>query len=220
MNFDVLFKKAKEAGIEDVQVTYSAGTELDLEVFKGQIEKYQIADSAGLSVKGIYNGKMGTVRTEVINEEAFDFVVDNIIQSANAIDSKDEVFIYEGDAEYPKVEGLFDQTLNDVPVAKKIEDTKKLEALVMEKDKRMKMAQSYYGQGTTTVVMENSKGLKLEKKVNSAAFYVQAIASDGEDQRSTFEFAFSNDYNDFDLDKLASAAVEKSTSSMSFVREG
>jgi len=212
MNFDQLFKKAKEAGIEDLQVTYSAGTELDIEVFKGQIEKYQIADSSGLSVKGIYKGKMGTVRTEVINEEAFNFVVDSIIQSANAIDSKDEVFIYEGDDEYPKVEGLFDQTLNEVPVAKKIEDTKKLEELVMAKDKRMKMAQSYYGQGTTTVVMENSKGLKLEKKVNSAAFYVQAIASDGEDQRSTFEFAFSNDYNDFDLEKLATDAVEKSCS--------
>ena len=67
MNFDSLFKKAKEAGIEDLQLTYSAGTEFDLEVFKGEIEKYQIADSAGLSVKGIYNGKMGTVRTEIIN---------------------------------------------------------------------------------------------------------------------------------------------------------
>ncbi len=211
MKFDGLFKKAKDAGIEDIQVTYSAGTELDLEVFKGEIEKYQIADSAGLSVKGIYKGKMGTVRTEIINEEQFDFIVDSLIQSASAIDSKDEVFIYEGDDEYPEVTGLFDPTLNEVPVAQKIADTKKLEELTMAKDERMKMVQAYYGQGTTNVVMENSKGLKLSKKVNSGYFYTQAIASDGEDQRTSFEFIFSNDYNDFDLDALATKAANKAT---------
>ena len=86
MNFEGLFEKAKKAGIEDIQVTYSAGTEFDLEVLKGEVEKYQIADSAELSVKGIYKGKMGTVRTEVINEDQFDLIVDSIIQSANAID--------------------------------------------------------------------------------------------------------------------------------------
>jgi PmbA protein len=211
MNFDNLFKKAKAAGIEDIQVTYSAGTEFDLEVFKGEIEKYQIADTAGLSVKGIYKGKMGTVRTEVINEESFDFIIDSIVQSANAIDSKDEVFIYEGDDEYPEVEGLFDPSLAEVPAARKIEDTKKLEKLVMASDKRVRMAQSYYGEGTTNMVMENSKGLKLSKKVNSGYFYTQVIASDGEDQRTGFEFVFSNDYNDFDLEALATKAANKAT---------
>lgn len=211
MNFELLFEKAKKAGIEDIQVTYSAGTEFDLEVFKGEIEKYQIADSAGLSVKGIYKGKMGTVRTEVINPEQFDFIVDSIIQSANAIDSKDEVFIYEGDEEYPEVKGLFDPSLHEVSAAKKIEDTKKLEELVMAADSRIKMAQAYYGEGTTNMVMENSKGLKLEKKVNSGYFYTTVIATDGEDQRTGFEFAFSNDYNDFNLEEIATKAANKGT---------
>lgn len=210
MNFDLLFKKAKEAGIEDIQVTYSAGTELDVEVFGGSIEKYQIADSARLRAKGIYNGKMGTVSTEVINEEVFDFLVESIVNSAKVIDSKDEVFIYEGDKEYPEIEGLFNAELNEVPAKQKIEDTLKLQAKVMEADERMKMVQAYYGQGTTNVLIQNSKGLKLEKKVNSAMFGAYAIATDGKDQRTAFEFTFTNDYNDFDFDKLAKRAAEKS----------
>jgi PmbA protein len=212
MNFDVLFKKAKEAGIEDIQVTYSGGTEFDIEVFNKQIEKYQIADSAKLSVKGIYKGKMGTVVTEVINEEAFDFVVESIVASAKAIESSDEVFIYEGDKEYPTVEGLLNEELGNVPAKQKIDDTLKLEELVMNKDERMKMVQTYYGEGTTKVLIQNSKGLKLEKEVNSAMFGVNAIATDGEDQRSAFEFIFTNDYSDFDLDKLADKAAKKATS--------
>jgi PmbA protein len=209
MNFDGLFKKAKDAGIEDLQITYSGGTELDIEVFKESIEKYQIADSARLAVKGIYDGKMGTVSTEVINEEVFDFLVDSVIASAKAIDSADEVFIYEGDKEYPEVTGLMNDDLEKVPAKQKIEDTLKLETLTMAKDERMSMVQAYYGEGTTKVMIQNSKGLKLEKEVNSAMFGVYAIATDGTDQRTAFEFTFSNDYNDFDFDAIADKAAKK-----------
>ena len=211
MNFDLLFEKAKAAGIEDIQVTYSGGTELDVEVFKGTIEKYQIADTAKLRAKGIYNGKMGTVSTEVISEDVFDFVVDSIVASAKVIDSQDEVFIYEGDKDYPELTGLFNAELNEVSAKKKIEDTLKLEEMVMAQDDRMKMVQAYYGQGTTNVLIQNSKGLKLEKKVNSAMFGAYAIASDGKDQRTAFEFEFTNDYNDFDFEKLAKKAAVNST---------
>ena len=61
MNFTNLFKLAKEKGIEDIQVYYSGSTEFDIEVLKGSVEKYAIADSARLSVKGIYKGKTGFV---------------------------------------------------------------------------------------------------------------------------------------------------------------
>lgn len=209
MNFELLFKKAKTAGIEDIQVYYSGGTEFDVEVFNGSIEKYQIADSAKLRVKGIYNSKMGTVTTEVINEDVFDFLIDSIIASAKVIDSKDEVFIYEGDKEYPEIKGLFNPELDRVPAKQKIQDTLDLEKLVKDQDERMKMVQAFYGEGTTNVLIQNSKGLKLEKKVNSAMFGVYAIASDGEDQRTAIEFKFSNDYNDFDFMSLATKAAEK-----------
>lgn len=209
MNFDKLFELAKEKGIEDIQISYSGGTEFDVEVFKGELEKYTIADTASLSAKGIYEGKMGTVSTEIINEDMFGFIVDSIIQSAKLIDSEDEVFIYEGDKDYKAVEGLLNTELDKVAAKKKIEDTFELEKVVMEKDKRMKMVQAFYGEGTTKKVIQNSKGLKLEKEVNSALFGVYAIASDGEDQRTAYEFIFTNDYNDFDFEKLAEKAAEK-----------
>jgi PmbA protein len=211
MNFEKLFQLAKEKGIEDIQIAYSGGTEFDVEVFKGELEKYTIADTAVLSAKGIYDGKMGTVTTEIINEGMFDFIVDNIIASAKLIDSEDEVFIYEGDKEYKEVAGLLNMELDKVAAKQKIEDTFKLEKLVLEKDDRLKMVQAFYGEGTTKKVIQNSKGLNLEKEVNSAVFGVYAIASDGEDQRTAYEFIFTNDYNDFDFEEIAIKAAEKAT---------
>ncbi len=209
MNFDKLFALAKEKGLEDIQVTVSGGTEFDVEVFKGELDKYTIADTAKLNAKGIYKGKMGTVQTEIINDTIFDFIVDSIINSAEQIDSEDEVFIYAGDKEYPEITGLLNLELDKVAAKQKIEDTFNLEQLVLAKDDRMNMVQAFYGEGTTKVVIQNSKGLKLEKEVNSAMFGVYAIASDGEDQRTAFEFIFTNDYNDFDFEDLATKAAKK-----------
>ena len=44
MNFNLLFKKAKEAGIEDLQIYFAKNNEFEIEVFKGELEKYTISD--------------------------------------------------------------------------------------------------------------------------------------------------------------------------------
>ena len=137
MNFEKLFDLAKAKGIEDLQVYFTGGTEFDIEVFKGALEKYTIADTAKLAVKGIYNSKMGNVSTEIINEDVYGFIVDSVIASANAVDSEDEVFIYEGDKEYTNVEGLYNTSLNEVTPAQKIANTKRLEELIMAQDERI-----------------------------------------------------------------------------------
>lgn len=209
MNFEKLFNLAKEKGIEDIQTYYSGGTEFDIEVFNGSLEKYSIADTARLSVKGIYDGKMGTVSTEVISEDVFEFLVDSIIASAKSIDSEDEVFIYEGDKEYKEIQGLLNKEISNVAAGVKIADVKKLEELTKAQDERVNMVQTFYGEGTTKVSIQNSKGLNLSKEVNNAMLGTYVIASDGKDQRTAFEYTLSNNYEDFDLKYLAREGAKK-----------
>lgn len=209
MNFELLFKKAKERGIEDIQVYLGKSNQFDVEVFKGELEKYTIADSASLNVKGIYDSKMGTVSTEIINDETIDFILDSIIASAKTIDSEDEVFIYAGDKEYKEVEGLLNADLEAVEAKVKIADTLELEKKVMAKDERIRMVQAFYGQSRGNVLIQNSKGLKLEKESNGAIFGVYVIASDGKDQRTAIEYKQTNDYTDFDFEDMATKGAEK-----------
>ena len=209
MNFDKLFKAASKKGIEDLQVYFNDSNEFDISAFKGELDKYTIASTQKLSVKGIYEGKMGTVTTEVLTDDVIDFLVDSIISSAKTIESEDEVFIYEGDKEYKKIEGLYNESIYDVSAKQKIEDALELEKMIIEKDKRIIMVQTYYGEGSNKVRIRNSKGLNLEKLVNDAMIGAQVIANDGKDQRSSFEYIRSNDYADFDYEALASLAAKK-----------
>ena len=209
MNFDLLFKKAKESGIEDIQVYLAEENEFKLGVCKGELESYAIASTHSLSVKGIYDSKMGTVSTEVINDEMNDFIIESIIASAKAIDSEDEVFIYEGDKEYREVEGLYNEKFEKIDAKIKIDNLLALEKKVMEKDERIRMVQAHYQDGSGNVLIQNSKGLKLEKKGNGGIMYIQVIASDGKDQRTSFEYIMSNDYDDYKLDEIATLGAEK-----------
>lgn len=209
MNFDKLFALAKEKGIEDLQVYYVDDNQFDIEVFKHELEKYTIAATQKLSVKGIYDSKMGTVTTEVINEDIFEFLVDSVIASAKTIDSEDEVFIYAGDKEYKDIPGLYNESMYKVSAKQKIQDVLDLEKKVIAKDERIKMVQAFYSDGAVEVTIQNSKGLKLSKKVNDGLIGVYVIASDGKDQRTGMGYTRSNDYDDFDFEKVAAEGAEK-----------
>jgi PmbA protein len=209
MNFDKLFEVASSKGIEDLQVYFSDSSEFEISVFKSELDNYTIASTQKLSVKGIYEGKMGTVTTEVLTDDVIDFLVDSVIASAKAIESEDEVFIYEGDKEYKVVEGIYNESIYKVTAKQKIADSFKLEELIIAKDERIKMVQIYYQDGSSKVRIRNSKGLNLEKLVNDALIGTQVVANDGKDQRSAFEYIRSNDYSDFDLEALADLAAKK-----------
>ncbi len=209
MNFDKLFEVASSKGIEDLQIYFIDSNEFEVGVFKSELENYTIANTQKLSVKGIYKGKMGTVTTEVLTDDVIDFLVDSVIASAIAIESEDEVFIYEGDKEYKKIEGIYNESLNNVTAKQKIADTYKLEELIKSKDERIKMVQVFYGDGSNHVKIRNSKGLNLEKLVNDGMIGAQVVANDGKDQRSAFEYTRSNDYADFNLEELATLAAKK-----------
>ncbi len=212
MKLERLFQLADKKGLKEIQIHEVNANEFEIEFLKGKLEKFSVADTITLSVKGIYNGKMGHYITEVASEDEFETIVDKIIESASNITNEDEVFIYAGDDKYEEVEKLFDQSLSNVDVSKKIALTKKLEEEIYKLDKRVVMAQAMYADGEHNIKIINSKGLDLCKHVNGAFLGVYVIASDGKDQRTSFEYKMTNDFSALNIKEIAGSAVEKAVS--------
>ncbi len=214
MNIDKLFKVAKEKGVTDIQVYQSNSNNLSINIYKGDVEKYEIAESSSLVIKGIYNNKMGTYRTEVFEDSLIDEIVDTIIASAKVIDSLDDAIIYAGDEKYEEVEGLYNQKLTDLDVAKKIELAKKLDKKFYEADSKVKHVEASYSERTNSVLLKNSKGLELNNKANASYIVGEVIVNDGEDQRTGFDVQITNDFNDYDVDKFVDEIVEDALASL------
>jgi PmbA protein len=208
MNFERLFALAKQKGIEDVQVYLVNRSELSIEVFDGELDKYEIADTTTLSIKGVYNKRMGTFSTEVLDDSLIESIVDNLIANASIIDSLDEAVIYAGDLEYHVLDDLYNEELTTMDVANKIAKVKQLDQLFHQANPLVSIVETMYSESTRTVLLQNTKGLKLENKVNSAMIGGQIIVKNESDQRTAFDLAISNDFADFDLEKIAKEAVE------------
>ncbi len=212
MNFEQLFKKAEAKGIESIQIYLEESQQIDLEVFKGDLEKHQMADSRGLTVQGIYKGKMGKFKTEIIDEKLFDQWVDDIIKSASLIESKDEVFIYEGSDKYEEVEGLYQEDLETTDIKEKIDLVFDLEKRISKIDSRVDISEAFFHQVRKRVIIQNSKGLNLEKELNHAVLGGHVVARENDDSRSSYEFEHSNVLSDFNLDEIAKNCVDKAVS--------
>jgi len=214
MNLDKLFRRAKEKGIQDLEVFSSARSSLSIEVFDGEVDKYEIADTNALTIKGIYNNKMGHFRTEVLDDEVIDEILDTIIASAKEIDSLDDAIIYEGDDHYEKLTDIYNEELYNLDVQKKINHLLALDKYLHEYDERVSVVETMYSENNNAVVLKNSKGINLSNKANSAYIGGNVIVKDDKDQRVGFDVVISNDFNDFDIEKVGKEIIDDALASL------
>lgn len=214
MNLEKLFKSAKEKGITDLEIFASDRSSLSIEIFDGEVDKYEIADTNALTVKGIFNNKMGTFRTEVLDDDVIDEILDTIIASAKEIDSLDDAIIYEGDKSYKDLRDLYNDNLYNLDVQKKINHLLALDKFLHEFDPRVTVVETMYSENNNAVMLKNSKGINLSNKANSAYIGGSVIVKDETDQRVGFDVRISNDFNDFDIETIGKEIVEDALASL------
>jgi len=214
MKLDKLFKKASEKGITDIQVFLSDKSNLKIDIFEGDVDSYVIADTSSLIVKGIYNNKMGTFVTEVLEDDIIDEILDTIIASAKEIDSLDDAIIYEGDKSYKKLDDIYNEALENLDVQKKIQTLKDMDKYLHDYDERMSVVETMYSETTNHVVLKNSKGLDLKNTANSAYMGGSVIVKDENDQRVGFDVKISNDFDDFNIKEIAKEIADNALASL------
>ena len=123
MNFldfkNLLFEKAKIAGFNECEIYFSDGESISISVYEGEVEKYNLAKSFGLSFRGKINNKMGYSFTEILDEAAIDMLINSAKNSANLIENDDETFIYGGDKIYNEVK-TYSKELENIDPSKMI----------------------------------------------------------------------------------------------------
>jgi len=209
-----IFNKAKEVGIEDLEIYYSQGRDLSIKVFQKEIDGYKLAEAEGLGLRGKYNQEMGYSYTEKVDETSLDFLVENLIENAKNIDREDKEEIFEGAKEYKKVNN-FNNNLEKIEETDKINFVKNLEDEALRIDDRIKSIQEcVYGDGFSETIISNTKGLNLKDKSNLAYTYVGVVAKEGKDIQSGFAYKVTNDFKELNFKDIANEAVEEAISKL------
>lgn len=107
-----IFEQGKDK-MEEMEIFIQKSKGIEIKVFNGEIDKYSISESGGLSLRGISNEKMGYAYTEKIDESSIDMLIDEAFENGKYIDSLDKENIFAGSDKYEEVDN-YNEGLNPV----------------------------------------------------------------------------------------------------------
>ena len=204
-----LLDEAKKQGIEAAEIYLSSGDSFRAMCVKGEIANYTVHATRGLSLRGLYKGKMGYAATEAFDEEAVAQLVRAVKESAELTEDDDVQEIYEGDKEYPQIDN-YNPALDEVPEQKKLQLIQDIEKKALALDGRI-TALNYNmistSSGTTRIV--NSYGLNLSARDNMAVCVAGATAKEGERVSTGYGFKVTRNFDELDADAIAKEAVDE-----------
>ena len=204
-----LFEMAKKEGFSEYELFYSSGKSLKVNIFKGELEKFNNSKSGGISFRGVFNGKIGYSFCEKIDENTIPYLIKYAKENSQIISEDEKEEIYAGDKEYKEIKTFYED-IENIQVDEMIENCLKMEKAVLEYDSRIiscnhcTMAKS---SGQTYIA--NSKGLELNKKGNFIFAYTGALAKQNEETKSGMELFGGFNIKDFDPKKIGEKASQK-----------
>lgn len=208
-----LIAEAQANGFSDVEVYFEKKEVFGCQVHKGEIEQYELAEDGGVSFRGIIDGKMGYVYTEKIDTASIPFLLKNATENAGLID-EDVEEIFAGSSRYEQG-NFFSESLNDVTIQEKIQFIKDVEREVLAYDPRI-VGTDYcmIRSESITKNLANNKGLTLTDQINYLYAHLLAIANNGEETKSSFEFTMTRDFNSLNAKEFAKKVAESALSQL------
>ena len=218
MNFlefkNLLFEKAKMAGFNECEIYFSDGESISISVYEGEVEKYNLAKSFGLSFRGKINGKMGYSYTEILDEAAVDMLINSAKNSANLIENDDETFIYVGDKTYSEVK-TYSEELENIDPAKMIDLALDLEKEAKNySDKVVNINGCKISYSSSNYGIYNSKGLELTNKDNILTSYVVPVVQDESGKNDGVGYVVASSLDEVKPKEMAAQGVEEALSKL------
>ncbi|NLG82856.1 MAG: TldD/PmbA family protein [Bacilli bacterium] len=209
MNYDYLFKRAKELNISEIEVYTEEKAGLDISLFNGVVDKNVMFKTTGVALRGLYNGQMGYVSSEYVDDDKIDYLLERLIDNAKVLTIEEKSFIYEGSENYPEVEERA-LSFTEVSTWEKVKLLQELEKKIKEKDIRIaSVANCMYKETKVTIEIRNSKGLNLKKTDGYCFVYASAVAKDESDVKSGSDYRIVKNFSEINLDKLAESIVKR-----------
>ena len=203
----------KAKGLTDLEVFSTRNKSLALTIYQGKLEKHVKSDVEQVTIRGIYNNKLSTIRFENLREENVDKMLDQLIENAKALTASEPAIIFEGSLSYPKIEEeRFD--FNQVPVTQKIELLKKLEQGILDNPSVTQVQTTQYQELDVETTLTNSKGLNLSKRNTYAYAYAIGVFQKDDDIKTAYDVKLVKNFTQFNVEEMIKTTVDQGLSKL------
>jgi PmbA protein len=199
--------KGLSKGLSDIEIFQVRTKSTKLSVYQQSVDEFVQSDVEVTTIRGIYNGKAASVRTESKADATIDQLLNQLIANAKAVTINEPALIYEGSKEYPPA-GAPSFDFTSVSTEDKIADLKALEQRLLAHEKVSQVQTTVYNETDITTTLVNSKGLSLQDQYAFAYAYGVAVFAEGEDIQTAYDIKLLKRYDDFKPLELAEKTIE------------
>lgn len=208
MTYSEIINKGLSLGISEIELYIVTSKGMNMSLTDGALDTNSFTDNFGMSIRGLYDGKMGYVYLESTDEEAVLFALNSLIENASKVTSSNKAFIYDGSGVYQEVETK-EADYNNYTVTEKLEKLQKLSKDVLAADEKIKkVGHCRYGENASTTEIINSKGLNLKREFSYAMVMAGALASDGKETSLGYGRDAGFEFGKLDYDKVVKESTK------------
>ena len=209
--------KNKANGIDKIEIYMSKSAEEEFTVRERDLDKYTFAESGGIGLRLIDNGKVGISFTEKINsKESIENLVSNAKNSlAYASSEPDFNVLIEKDEDNEKSYDMINKDIVNLSSDELKNISLSIEDKLYSLDKRIvNVPSAGLARYSFDKCIINSNGVCKEENKNSIMYYAEVIAKDADTIKTFFDIYSSADAV-FDTDSFAKNIVDNAVSKLS-----
>ena len=203
---------------EQIEANVARSRETDIRVYNGELEHFVSAQSQGISVRVIKDGRTGSSHAGTLDETAWREVLAEARENATLGGVDEWAGLAEPDGVAIVEQELWDDTLDAFDTAKKIEIAKELERAAVGADPRVRIDDSNYSDGATEEAFATTMGIRSSGRSNSCYASVSVMADDAGETQTGWAYALGKNPAEFDLAKAGVEAANKATGLLGAVK--
>ena len=196
---------------EQIEAFVSRGGETEVRVYQGEVEHFVSAQSEGIGIRVISEGRTGFAYAGTLDESAIAEVLaearDNLV-----FGTPDEwAGLAEPDGVAVTDQPLWNDALADFETDRKIEMAQRLERETLAGDARVRVDDSNYADAYGEAAVATTTGIRQWGRENGCYVSISTLADDGDETQTGFGFSVGRDPAALDLDRAAGEAVNRAT---------
>jgi PmbA protein len=203
---------AQAAGDEQIEAYVSRGRETSVRIFEREIESLTSAESAGLGVRVVSQGRVGFAWMAALDEASAAEAVVEARDNARFATIDEYGGIAVPDGVVPAELDLWRGDLLGTPTESKVNLAVEVERLTRAGDPRIRqVVHSDYSDTMGESAIATSTGIEATTRRTSCFVSVSAIAGDADESQTGYGYTAGRRVDDLDVAQAASDAVRRST---------
>jgi PmbA protein len=196
---------------EQIEAFVSRGGETEVRVYQGEVEHVVSAQSEGIGIRVIRDGRTGFAYAGALGDDAIADVLAAARENVRFGEPDEWAGLAEPDGVPITEQQLWSDELAAVGADDKVELAMLLERLTAASDPRVRVDEANYADGYGEAAVATTSGIRQHGRENGCYVSVSTLADDGDETQSGFGFSVGRTTGELDLERAAREAADRAT---------